>query len=87
MNGHNEIVATLFELPSRQGYKIVATFSGLPSRPNVNHATKAGQTVLILASREGHKEIVAALLPSPSDVNHANNNGSTALIFALWMCI
>lgn len=41
-----------------------------------------GQTALILAARNGHLEVVEALLKAGADPDHATADGRTALIMA-----
>ena len=52
---------------------------------NVNAVTPYGDTALILAAENGHKEIVSALLSHGGiDVNAATSKGSTALMSAAY---
>jgi ankyrin repeat protein len=45
----------------------------------INRKNNDGDTALILASSNGHKDIVSLLLSSGAAVNDKNNNGWTAL--------
>jgi ankyrin repeat protein len=47
-----------------------------------NYVDISGNTELILAAQNGHKEIVSELLDRGADVNASNNYGITALIYA-----
>jgi ankyrin repeat protein len=40
------------------------------------------ETALMLASENGHKEIVELLINKNANVNYAKNNGNTALMLA-----
>jgi ankyrin repeat protein len=61
--------------------KIVAYF--LEQEIDVNQQNKWGSTSLILASRDGHNEIVQILLEQQNiNVNQQNERGETALIWA-----
>ena len=42
----------------------------------------AGMTILMLASENGHHEIVCSLLNAGANVNAANNDGMTSLMYA-----
>jgi ankyrin repeat protein len=49
---------------------------------DVNAKRNDGWTALILASRNGHKEVAQLLLAKGADVNLKTNNGVTALMYA-----
>ncbi|MGO8945458.1 MAG: ankyrin repeat domain-containing protein [Syntrophobacteraceae bacterium] len=49
---------------------------------DVNAKDSSGGTVLMLASRNGYKEVVQALLDKGADVNAENSDGGTALMDA-----
>ncbi|KAJ9442734.1 hypothetical protein DIPPA_24758 [Diplonema papillatum] len=54
----------------------------------IPESCKAGATALIIASRQGHADVVERLLRTTGDypayVDAANNSGYTALIYACW---
>jgi ankyrin repeat protein len=47
-----------------------------------NAVDKHGNSLLILAVRDGHKEAAAAILRFRPELNHRNKNGDSALMFA-----
>jgi len=49
---------------------------------DVNAKDNYGYTVLILAARNGHTEIVELLIERGADIEAMNNDGNTALIQA-----
>ena len=49
---------------------------------DVDHASKSGDTALILSCQNGHTETAALLLDRGAAIDHANNSGSTALSLA-----
>jgi uncharacterized protein len=50
-----------------------------PRGPRVNARASNGATALIVASYNGHLEVVQALLAKEADVNAERNDGRTAL--------
>ena len=49
---------------------------------NSNYQNELGDTILMLASRNGHHQVVELLLSKDPDINIQNNEGMTALMFA-----
>ena len=49
---------------------------------DVDHASKSGDTALILSCQNGRTEAAALLLDRGAAIDHANNSGSTALSLA-----
>ena len=49
---------------------------------DVNAKANTGVTALIMASQQGHKEVVELLLAKGADVNAKANDGGTALIMS-----
>ena len=49
---------------------------------NINYQNELGDTILMLASRNGHHQVVELLLSKDPDINIQNNEGMTALMFA-----
>ena len=53
----------------------------LAARANPNHANNEGATALLVAARNGYRDIVAALVGAEgTDCNHQDESGNTALI-------
>lgn len=52
------------------------------SSQQVNHAARLGATPLMIASRQGHAEVVSELLYAGAAVEQAGVNGCTALFAA-----
>ncbi|PWF94171.1 Ankyrin repeat protein [Spiroplasma poulsonii] len=53
----------------------------------INHKNQFGNTPLILASQNGHTEIVKLLIENGAKINHKNQFGNTPLILASQMDI
>ena len=49
---------------------------------NINQQTHIGTTALLLASHEGHLDIVRTLIEDGAEINIRNVKGSTALMAA-----
>ena len=49
---------------------------------DINYQNEHRDTILMLASRNGHHQVVELLLSKDPDINIQNNNGVTALMFA-----
>ena len=90
-NGHEKIAEQLNTVIEANEHLIKAGKSGnlydarkaLQNGANVNTQDTKGYTALIWAAREGHIEIVRALLEKDSiEVNTKNQYGNTALIWA-----
>jgi uncharacterized protein len=52
-------------------------------KPEVNGRDERGNTPLIEAARNGHNEVVQALLIAKADVHAKNDDGQTALMLAV----
>ncbi len=50
---------------------------------NLNQVNNYGDSALIIAASEGHKEICELLINNGINVNHINNEGKTALDYAI----
>ncbi|MBI3783738.1 MAG: ankyrin repeat domain-containing protein [Deltaproteobacteria bacterium] len=80
MTVHSNIVAML----ARKGALDAAILEyrqmlGLDKEADVNAKDEYGRTVLMLASEEGHREIVQLLLTKGADVSAKTSTGGTAL--------
>ncbi len=53
---------------------------------DVNYASNAGATPLLLAAQNGHIEIVKYLIERGAEVNHAKNDGSNPFFFQFLDC-
>ena len=54
----------------------------LKEHADINYQRQDGATALILASQDGHYQVVELLLKEHADVNHQAQDGVTALILA-----
>jgi ankyrin repeat protein len=54
----------------------------LTKKAGVNSRDNDGQTALMLASRDGYREVVQMLLAKKAAVNEKDKNGVTALMLA-----
>jgi ankyrin repeat protein len=46
---------------------------------DINHKNDQGESALLAATQEGHKEVVQILLDAGADINQPNSDGETAL--------
>ena len=90
LEGNSEIVQLLVDARAEINYvpsglrQFAMSKSHAPlSEHQVMQAASRGDTALIAAGREGHRDVVALLLTLGADVDLANRHGETALFLAV----
>ncbi|WP_265017735.1 MULTISPECIES: ankyrin repeat domain-containing protein [unclassified Wolbachia] len=83
-NGSGTLGITLLYLAAKNGRINLVRYFIDEKRANVHEKTNNGQTPLHSAARNGHKDVVEALLEKGANIHEKDNNGYTPLHLAAY---